>query len=96
MKFNKKTFNAAAWITLIITYILPYQSTNGIGTKFGYPFPFLTVYTTINISLLKSFYVNILTFTIDIFIVYFVISFTSILFSKKDLAKNNRRTEYFL
>lgn len=93
MKFNKKIFNAAAWITLIITYVLPYQSTNGIGTIFGYPFPFLTVYKTINTSLLNSFYVNILTLAIDIFIVYFVIRFVSILFSKKRVSKNDRRTK---
>lgn len=55
MNFNIKNFNRAAWITLLITYVLPYQWTDGFATKFGYPLPFLTVYkTSISNSLLKQ------------------------------------------
>jgi len=41
MKFNKKFFNWSAWLTLFITYVVPYQSTDGFATYFGYPFSFL-------------------------------------------------------
>jgi hypothetical protein len=44
MKFSWKFFNWSAWIILVFTYTLPYQSADGFTTKYGYPFPFLTIY----------------------------------------------------
>jgi hypothetical protein len=83
MSFNKKFFNLAAWITLFITYVFPYQSTDGFATHFGYPFSFLTVYkTSIKTSLLKSENVDLLTLAIDILIIYFVINFANALLVK--------------
>jgi len=78
MKFNKKFFNWSAWITLIISYVLPYQSTDGFAANFGYPFSFLTVYNTpINTSLLRSESLNLPAFAINILIIYFIISFVN-------------------
>lgn len=78
MKFNKKFFNWSAWITLLITYVLPYQSTDGFATYFGYPFSFLTVYkTSINTSLFMTEHINLLSLALNILIVYFVISFAN-------------------
>lgn len=76
LKFKKSYLNWSAWITLILTYVLPYQSTDGFATKFGYPIPFLTTHDVpIDTTLLKSLDVNILSLAIDIMIVYFVINF---------------------
>jgi hypothetical protein len=94
MKFSKKLFNWSAWITLVITYILPYQSqsADGFATHFGYPFSFLTVYkTSINTSLFKTELIDILALAINIFIVYIVINFVNVLWgkvkSRKDINK---------
>ncbi len=91
MVINKKFFNWSAWITLLITYVLPYQSTDRLSTDFGYPLPFLTVYkTSINSSapsLLMLNNINPLTLTINILIVYFVINSANALLVKM---KSNR------
>ncbi|MCT4544517.1 MAG: hypothetical protein N4A63_13300 [Vallitalea sp.] len=74
MKFSKKILNYAAWITLLLTYLLPYQSTDGFATGFGYPISFLTVYDTkINRSLINTININILSFIADIGAIYIVI-----------------------
>jgi hypothetical protein len=95
MNFNKKFFNWSAWITLLITYVLPYQSTDGFVTKFGYPFPFLTVYkTSTGRSLLMSQNLNVFILAINILIVYFVISFVNAQLAKAKLnrAMNDTKT----
>jgi hypothetical protein len=96
MKFNKKFFNWSAWITLIISYVLPYQSTDGFAASFGYPFSFLTVYNTpINTSLLRSESLNLPAFAINILIIYFIISFVNAQLakakSKKDMNEPNSK-----
>lgn len=74
MKFNRRYFKIAAWITLILTYIMPYQSTEGVSTGFGYPFPFLTIYDKpASKILLTSAHTNLGTLFIDILIIYFII-----------------------
>lgn len=83
MKFNKKLFNWSAWVTIIISYVLPYQSTDGFATHFGYPFSFLTVYkASINTSLLRSESLNLPAFAINILIIYFIINFANSLLVK--------------
>ena len=79
MKFNRKYFNVSAWITVIITFVLPYQSqsSDGFSTYFGYPLAFLTVYdNSVGKTLMTSTHTNILVFLIDIFIIYFIILFS--------------------
>jgi hypothetical protein len=83
MNFSKRILNWAAWVTLIATYLLPYQSTDGFATKFGYPFSFLTVYDApINTSLSASLSLNPLTLAIDVMIFYFIIKHAYKLFEK--------------
>lgn len=85
MKFNRKYFNVSAWITVIITLVLPYQSqsSDGFSTHFGYPLAFLTVYdNSVRKTLMTSTHTNILVFLIDIFIVYFIILFGMSLYNK--------------
>ena len=83
MNINKKFLNWSAWITLLMTYILPFQSTDGLATKFGYPFSFLTVYkTSVGTSLLTSQNINVLVLALNIMIIYFVIYFASAQFIK--------------
>jgi hypothetical protein len=94
MNFNKKFFNWSAWITLLITYVLPYQSTDGFVTKLGYPFPFLTVYkTSAGRSLLMSQNLNVFILAINILIVYFVINFANAQLSKVKLNRDMNKTK---
>lgn len=75
-KLNKKYFNWAAWITVILTFILPYQSTDGFAFEFGYPFTFLTVYNNKPTkTLVMSSATNILVLLLDMLIVYYIIYF---------------------
>ena len=94
MKFNKKLFNWSAWITIVITYVLPYQSqsSNGNSTYFGYPLSFLTIHNRpINTSLFMTESLDLLAFAIDVLVVYFVLNFANRYLSKvksnKDMKK---------
>lgn len=94
MKFNKKLFNWSAWITILITYVLPYQSqsSDGHSTYFGYPLSFLTILNRpINISLFMTENLDLLAFAIDVFVVYFVLNFANVHLGKvksnKDMKK---------
>jgi hypothetical protein len=96
MKFNKKFFNWSAWITLIIAYVLPYQSTDGFATNFGYPFAFLTVHkTSITTSLLMTETLNILLLALNILIVYFVISFANVQFIKVKSGRDRNKPKNY-
>jgi hypothetical protein len=76
MNLRLKILNWSVWIVIISTYILPYQTTDGFATTFGYPLTYLTVYKTdIHVSLLMSNLLNPFTFFIDVLIVYFLINF---------------------
>lgn len=78
MKINRKYFNVAGWITVIMTFVLPYQyqSSDGFSTHFGYPLAFFKVYDgPVGKTLMTSTYTNILDFFIDVFIIYFIILF---------------------
>lgn len=91
MNLNKKFLNWSAWLTLMITYVLPYhsQSTDGLSTYFGYPFSFLTVHSrSINTSLLMTETINLLSLTLDILILYSVINFANAQLVKARSKKN--------
>jgi hypothetical protein len=88
MKINKKVLNWSIWLTLLMTYVLPYQSQSkdGFSTNFGYPFPFFTVYKTpIQTSLLMSRTISLMPLILNITIIYFAIKFADkLLIKKKD------------
>jgi hypothetical protein len=85
MKFDRRLFNWSAWVTLALTYVLPYQSTDGFATQYGYPFPFLTSYSndTLRASLLASNGINVISLALDILIIYFTLFFVNKLFIGK-------------
>jgi hypothetical protein len=69
-----KRLNLSAWITLFLTYILPYRYTDGFETSFGYPIPFVSVYDIpIDKTPFMSMSVNALAIIFDVLIVYLVI-----------------------
>jgi len=98
MKFNKKIFNWSAWITLLIAYVLPYQSqsADGHSTYLGYPLSFLTVNNSpIYKTLFMTEIIDIFTLILDILIVYFVLYFANVYFSKLKSKKNIYFISYY-
>lgn len=74
-KLNLRRLNWSAWITLFLTYILPYRYTDGFETSFGYPIPFVSIYDIpIDRTPFMSMSVNALAIIFDVLIVYLVIS----------------------
>ena len=97
-KFNKKIFNWSAWITLIIAYVLPYQSqsADGHSSYFGYPLSFLTINDSpIHKTLFGTESLDPLTLIIDILIVYLVLLFFNVYLSKVKLNKYKNKTKDF-
>lgn len=83
MRFNMKYVNIATWITLITAYILPYRTTDGFETTFGYPLAFFTIYDTPKIkTIISSTTLQLGTFLINVLIFYFIIYFISVLRDK--------------
>jgi len=97
-KFNKKIFNWSAWITILIAYVLPYQSqsADGHSSYFGFPLSFLTIYNSpIYKSLFLTENLDIAALIIDILIVYFAIIFANAYLSKVKLKKEKNKTNDF-
>ena len=96
MKFNKKYLNWSAWITVLLAYVLPYRSTDGFATTFGYPFPFLTTHkTSINISLLMDESINPLYLALNILIIYLLINFTYGYLVKMKINKGMNNSKHY-
>jgi len=89
MKFDRKLLNWSTWITLVLTYIVPYQI-DGLAIKCGFPIRFWKIYifTTPNSSLLNSSSLNLLELAINILIIYFIISFIYKLYIKQKSKKD--------
>lgn len=85
MKINTKFLNWSAWITLIIAYVFPYQSADGIATYFGYPFSIFTFYKT---SLNRS--LNLPAFILNVLIIYFAINIANMLLIKHKSNKDKK------
>lgn len=69
-----KTFNACAWIIVLITYVMPGRLDQSSRKIYGYPFSFLTYSGENGLnSPLQSFGFDILIFLIDILVLYFII-----------------------
>jgi hypothetical protein len=84
MKFDRKLFKWSAWIALVLTYIVPYEI-DCLVTKCGFPIRFWEIYifTTPNSSLLNSSNLNLLKLSINILIIYLLISFVYKLYIKQ-------------
>lgn len=89
-KLDKRLFNLAAWMTIILTYILPYKSRDGFATNFGWPFEFFTVYDKpINKTIIMSTLTNPLALLLDILVVYCVLYIIKKLKITLDARKNS-------
>ena len=45
-KVNWKILNAALWIEVILSYLMPFHVTDASSYQVGFPIPFITVYET--------------------------------------------------
>ena len=91
MKFNRRLFNWSVWISLVLTYVLPYQI-DGSAIKCGFPIRFwkIRINTIPNSSLLNSSSLDLLLLTINILIIYLIISFVYKLYIKIK-SKNDKK-----
>lgn len=78
MKRNDwKIFNAALWLEVVLSYILPFKVIDDFQYKVGFPIPFLTIYNVpIRISPLVSMGFNLLGFLLNGIIIYFILLFS--------------------
>lgn len=86
MSISKKYFNIAAWITLLLGYILPYELTEEAVMLIGFPFSYLTVYIQglgSASSLLRTMHLNPVLLLIDISIIYVIIHLLLLLIKKR-------------
>ncbi|MDZ5253590.1 hypothetical protein [Clostridium sp. LIBA-8841] len=92
-KINLKILNLAAWITIILTFITPFELNSGGFKTWGFPFKYFTTYDFPQDSntLLFSTSTNIGGLFSNIVLIYLFI--TILLFLKEKLKKHNSSTE---
>jgi len=74
-KINWKLINAAFWIEIILSYILPFKVVNDFQYKIGFPIPFFSVYDTkIGINPFMSTSLNPFELLLNCAIIYWIIS----------------------
>lgn len=74
-KINWKILNAAFWTEILLSYFLPFQTTDNSLYQVGFPEPFLSVYATnFGVSPFTSMHLNPLALLFDIIIIHLVIS----------------------
>lgn len=89
-KINLKVLNLAAWLTILLTFITPYELSSGGFKTWGFPFKYFTTYdfpqdgntllfsTSTNISVLFS----------NIVVIYLFL--ITLIFLKRKLRKNKK------
>ena len=79
-----KILNAALWIEVALSYVLPFRVIDGFQYKAGFPTPFLSIYNTeMNVSPLMSMNFNFLGFVFNGIVIYLILSFTVRLYRKR-------------
>lgn len=75
---NWKILNLSFWIEVVLSYVLPFQTTDNFQYKIGFPIPFLSIYdAAIGVNPLMSMSLNPLGLLLNGIIIYWVISFSS-------------------
>ncbi|WP_324823096.1 hypothetical protein [Sinanaerobacter sp. ZZT-01] len=74
-KINWKLINAAFWIEIILSYILPFKVVDDFQYMVGFPIPFLSVYDTkIGVNPLMSMALNPFGLLLNGVIIYLILS----------------------
>lgn len=73
-KLNFKILNAAFWIEVALSYLLPFKVTDDFQYQVGFPIPFISVYTTeFGVNPFMSMHLNPLALLADGIIIYLII-----------------------
>lgn len=73
-KIDLKLLNLAAWITLLLAYVLPFKYVDGFETQIGIPFSFISIHdVALGSSPLNSMGVSIGHLGLNIIVIYFVL-----------------------
>lgn len=75
-KINWKILNAAFWIEIVLSYLLPFKVTDAFQYQVGFPIPFITLYDAkLNTNLFTSMHLNPISLLVDGIVIYVIISF---------------------
>ena len=87
-RINFKILNQAAWISLLLTFITPYELDSSGFKNWGYPIKYLTTYEfpQDSTTLLSSTSTSILGLISNILIIYIIIN--TFIFLKERFIKN--------
>lgn len=74
-KMNWKVLNLAFWLEILFAYLLPFQISDGVGYKVGFPIGFLIVYEgkDLQVNPLMSMHLNPLSLLVNVLFIYGVI-----------------------
>ncbi len=73
-KFNWKILNAALWIEVLLTYLLPFQVTDDFQYQAGFPMSFITVYDTkIGVNPFMSMHLNPMGLLFDVIVIHLIL-----------------------
>jgi hypothetical protein len=72
--FNWKILNAALWIEVLLTYLLPFQVTDDFQYQAGFPMSFITVYDTkIGVNPFMSMHLNPMGLLFDAIVIHLIL-----------------------
>ena len=72
--FNGKILNAALWIEVLLTYLLPFQVTDDFQYQAGFPMSFITVYDTkIGVNPFMSMHLNPMGLLFDVIVIHLIL-----------------------
>ena len=72
--FNWKILNAALWIEVLLTYLLPFQVTDDFQYQAGFPMSFITVYDTkIGVNPFMSMHLNPMGLLFDVIVIHLIL-----------------------
>ena len=82
-KINWKILNLSFWIEIILSYLLPFQITDGSRYKVGFPIPFIFMDPTrFHTSPFMSMHVNPLGLLLNVILIYLMIIFCIKIYQK--------------
>lgn len=72
--FNWKILNAALWIEVLLTYLLPFHVTDDFQYQAGFPMSFITVYDTkIGVNPFMSMHLNPMGLLFDVIVIHLIL-----------------------
>lgn len=76
-KVNWKIVNAAFWIEIVLSYVIPFKVVENSQYRVGVPYSFITVYNNaLGVNPLMSMHLNPVALLVNVAALYWVVSLT--------------------